>query len=192
VVVPVGLSDANAIQRLYFHSGRAGDGTASIAEAHRPSSFYTQHRFIPVFKGDDVITEFDISEISALKIDVEGAELEVLRGFHDTISNRRPFIVFEVLHNFLVATGEDLSPELAEYRNRRASEISQTLKDLRYYIYNVRGRHLLRMDVIKPEVSSDLSTTDYLAIPKESDSYARMRFSEYFEFHDNSQIQTSA
>ncbi|WP_200344709.1 FkbM family methyltransferase [Rhodovibrio sodomensis] len=191
-VVPAGLSDVNGVKQLFFRTGQPGDGTASIAEAHRPASFYTESWVIPVFKGDDIIPELEVSNISTVKIDVEGAELEVIKGMRDTLGAMRPFLVFEVLNNFLVATGEALSPELTKYRNRRALEISETLNKLGYNIYNIHDRSLIQIREIKPEISSDLTITDYLAIPKEYENEAKRKFSEYFEFRNAEQSQMSA
>jgi FkbM family methyltransferase len=191
-VVPVGLSDSNGVKQLFFRTGQSGDGTASIAEGHRPASFYTHSLIIPVFKGDDILPKLGISNISAIKIDVEGAELDVIKGLRDTICAKRPFLVFEVLNNFLVATGENLSPELIAHRNRRAFEISETLDELSYNIYNIRDQCLIQVREIEPEISSDLTITDYLAIPKEDDNAAKEKFSEHFEFRSAEQSQTTA
>lgn len=165
-VIPVGLSDEDAICELKFRTHAAADGTASIAAKHRPQSFYVRSTFIPVLRGDRVIQSLGLAEIACIKIDVEGAELEVLRGLKETIKRFTPYVVFEVLNNYLAATGKPLDEETIAYRNERAKEISYLLSELGYRIYNIRLGELIPTEVIQPEVSQDLSITDYVAVPQ--------------------------
>jgi hypothetical protein len=44
---------------------------------------------------DDVILAFGVSQVSAIKIDVEGAELGVIQGAEQTIMKFRPRLVIE-------------------------------------------------------------------------------------------------
>lgn len=166
-VVPVGLADHTGLSELSLHSLAPGDTTASIASGHRPQSFYVQSKVIPVFPGDDVLSMFPDDSISLIKIDVEGAELEVLKGLSSTLDRHRPFVLFEVLNNYLVVTRETLPAEMANRRNERARQISSYFDGAGYVVFNIRGRSLVRSKVITPEVSADLSITDYLAVPSE-------------------------
>lgn len=125
-IVPIGLSDCAGFAELSVHSLDPGDSTASMSKAHRPDSFYAGSKFIPVFPGDDLFSALAVDAIALIKIDVEGAELEVLRGFSVTLKNYRPFVVFEVLNNYLVVTKEALSDEMTTYRNERAQQIRRT------------------------------------------------------------------
>ena len=47
--------------------------------------------------GDEFLALLNINEISTIKIDVEGAELEVLSDLQDTIKKFRPYIYTEML-----------------------------------------------------------------------------------------------
>jgi FkbM family methyltransferase len=167
VILPIGLSDDTGLAELSLHSFAPGDTTASIAKAHRPDSFYVQSRLIPVFAGDEVFSQFAIDAISLITIDVEGAELEVLEGLTATLSKHRPFVVFEVLNNYLAATLEALPDETVAYRNERARRISSYFKDAGYSLFNIRSASLIALTVIVPEVSADQSIWDYLAVPDE-------------------------
>jgi FkbM family methyltransferase len=168
-IVPIGLSDYDGVAELKYHSQGLTEGTASIAAEHRPAHFYLRSSYIPVFRGDRALQGLEIEQISCIKIDVEGAELEVLKGFVETIRSYSPYIVFEVLNNFLVATNEPLDEELTQYRNARAKEISEFLVAMNYCIYNVRDGEFVHTETIRPEVSSDLTVTDYIAIPAHRD-----------------------
>lgn len=176
-IVPAALSDRAGVLELHQHSTLAGDSMASIARDHRPNSFYVQSTFVPSLCGDDAVQSLGIDAISTIKIDVEGAELEVLNGFRRSVHELRPFVVFEVLNNFLAATGERLSPEMEEYRNERANLISTYFHDAGYDVFNVRGKELIRRGSIVPEVSADLSITDYFGVPKELSAKVEERFS---------------
>jgi FkbM family methyltransferase len=54
--------------------------------AHRDDSFTTL---------DDLVTRLDVTRIDRIKIDVEGAELEVLRGGTETLRRFRPELLIE-------------------------------------------------------------------------------------------------
>ena len=46
---------------------------------------------------DDVLTEVGIARVDLIKIDVEGAELEVLKGLEETLREESPRVIMEVL-----------------------------------------------------------------------------------------------
>lgn len=166
VIIPIGLSDHAGLSELRLNTFDPGDGAASIVKDYRPDTFYVRSMTVPVFRGDDIFLTSS-TPISLLKIDVEGAELEVLTGLSNTIRERRPFVLFEVLNNYLVVTAEFLSDELTAHRNDRARHISSYFADAGYAVFNIRGKSLIRTEVIRPEVSADLSITNYLAVPDE-------------------------
>ncbi|MCZ6618389.1 MAG: FkbM family methyltransferase [Gammaproteobacteria bacterium] len=53
---------------------------------------------LPVARGDDYFASHQIDGFSAIKIDVEGYEIPVLRGLEFTLGKVRPLIVMEVTH----------------------------------------------------------------------------------------------
>jgi FkbM family methyltransferase len=58
--------------------------------------------FVPVFHGK-ALTQFLPSKVgSILKVDVEGAELEVIEGLKSWINETRPIIIIEVLPVYTV------------------------------------------------------------------------------------------
>ncbi len=101
-ILPIGLSDEDGI-RQFWSRGEA-DTMASLVQ---PDDDGTEVTLVPVRRGDQVLAELGIREIAAIKIDVEGAELEVLRGLAGTLAEQRPPVLFEVLRNF---TGHDPVP----------------------------------------------------------------------------------
>ncbi len=165
LILPVGLSNRNELVKLQARGGDY-DSAASIVEGFRPGSFYTSYRYVYVRKGDEVMKELAISSASLLKIDVEGAELEVMEGLSDTIREQAPFIIFEVLNSYLVITGETLDEPTASFRQSRIERMERFLTEHGYELYNaLPGNILKKVREIRPAVSADLSLTNYVAVP---------------------------
>lgn len=94
-VVPVGLHERTDLLKLHMR-WPGDDPTATlVVESGRHDFVSTQ--VVPVWRGDDALGLLEISSIAILKIDVEGAELEVLNGFAGTIAAHHPVIVCEIL-----------------------------------------------------------------------------------------------
>jgi FkbM family methyltransferase len=80
IVIPIGCSDKSSVLKF------------NISKTPVISSF-TNHNlsyrstYVPVMKIDDVLSELDYKIISILSIDVEGLNLEVLKGASKTIKN---------------------------------------------------------------------------------------------------------
>ena len=68
---------------------------------------------VPLKMLDSVIEELGLGRVDAIKIDVEGAEIRVLKGAVNTIRRFKPFIVIEV-------------------RNRNINGFKQIMESLRY------------------------------------------------------------
>lgn len=94
-LVPVGLSNETALLKLYLHNDC--DAAATVVSRTDSRGDYAGFKHVAVFKGDDAARHLGIRSISVLKIDVEGAELEVLTGLEDTINNLRPVVICEIL-----------------------------------------------------------------------------------------------
>jgi FkbM family methyltransferase len=129
MILPLGLSDSGGL-RSFWSSGEA-DTMASLIQygSDKLRSIITTHT------GDDVLLELEISEVAAIKIDVEGAECSVLRGFQRTLSTVGPPIIFEVLPNVTADGFSDLSLEVAKANSDRAKELHSYLISFGYRIY---------------------------------------------------------
>lgn len=77
-VIQVGCSDKSAV--LKFNISR----TPVISSFDNQLLTY-RSLYIPVLKIDDVLSEFNVEIISLLSIDVEGLNIEVLKGAQNTI-----------------------------------------------------------------------------------------------------------
>ncbi|WP_248516900.1 FkbM family methyltransferase [Salinarchaeum laminariae] len=79
--------------------------------------------------GDRLIQEQDIEAPSVIKIDVEGAELDVLRGLSSTIKSDRCRLIYVELHNRISDYGGSWD------------ELKQLLRDSGFQIERVTERH---------------------------------------------------
>ena len=148
-IYPVGLSEKSAVLELDFYSESLVDSSASIVGNFRGGSI--SKNYVPVFKFSDIIID---NKVGLVKIDVEGGELEVLKGMQEMISEQRPMIVIEILPCYSI--GSD--------RHKRQLEIEDIVKTLDYSINRIEKPGISRVGEFG--VHSDVSQSDYLLIPK--------------------------
>lgn len=168
IIIPIALSNSSSLVDLLIRED-AGSlmGTSSIIPNFRPKEFYSTNRKVPAMLGDLAVETFCPGlEICAIKIDVEGAEAEVLEGLSRTIQANRPYLFFEILPNFLVATGQKLSTEYVEARSQRARRLSSLFDNMGYRIYRLdEDGNTTAISTLEPSFRSDLSETAYFAAP---------------------------
>lgn len=76
---------------------RVGSGLAHTGdETDLATRFRTQRELAALFALDEIMAHIDCPPVSLIKIDVEGGELDVLRGATETLSKHRPAIVCEI------------------------------------------------------------------------------------------------
>ena len=169
-VLPVALSDKAGVVRLGVN--RSNDVAASFVEEYRPSGFYSQYKTIVTVTGDDMFRFLGIASFSLIKIDAEGAELEVLRGLSSTLISHKPYILFEILPHFLFHTGEELDTETSEIRDRRHDKIDSLLRGHGYSIFQVQeGAGVNEVAAIK---AAKRDKYNYIAVPAtETDAFCK-------------------
>jgi FkbM family methyltransferase len=123
-IFPVALSDHTGEINLQFYHDRKTDSSASLVQGFRADKVvYTRK----VFTVDANSIHFDDS-IGLIKIDVEGAELEALKGLERHLQIDRPLVVCEVLPVY---------NESNEFRVDRQNEIEKFLKRNKYEIVRI-------------------------------------------------------
>lgn len=92
-IVPVGLSNTNRLTRILGGTTDYG-AAASVVDGFRPDTFYKSRRYVCLRRGDEAVSELAVDSPCAIKVDVEGGELEVFEGLENTIEKNRPFLIF--------------------------------------------------------------------------------------------------
>ena len=173
-VLPLALSNQTGVAALNVRSAGHDaqySATASIVHGFRPAGFYSFAKYIATARGDDILPRFDLEALAVIKIDVEGAELEVVEGLLASIDRYAPFIVFEVLPNYHVALHAKADAETVAFREGRLEKLEQVLRSKGYVIYQMSaGGRLGRTGKIRPNATADLSTTDYVAVQERDEA----------------------
>lgn len=128
-IFPLALSDVDGLLRLYLSNDR--DEMASTL----PGGSRFQWAMARI--GDDVLDEIAPAAISVIKVDVEGAELAVLRGLTRSISKWRPAIVFEQLPNFVGEERIPIPPLKAAENTHSADAILSNLRGHGYDVFQI-------------------------------------------------------
>src|SRR5450755_3629853 len=89
-LIPVGLFSKNAVITLSLYSESGADPSASLIENFRKNN-------VPVFEYGGIESTKQMGRISMIKIDVEGAELEVLSSLKSVILENQPIVLIEIL-----------------------------------------------------------------------------------------------
>lgn len=164
-VYPAALFDRTGVETLHLFGGDTDPG-ASILSTLRPDRHI---HTLPVcaYRFDDLRDIVPEPEIALVKIDVEGAELEVLHGMQNTLREKRPWILCEVLHR-----DERSDPSGFE---RRCDLLIQMVHDLGYDAHQiiqeesgsaVRGLDLKAEFPKKDWDDRSALECDYLFVPK--------------------------
>ena len=105
IVQPVACSDTEGSIEL-FVAPRANTGQTSLSRqnASQAGSAVESYR-VRARPLDAVIRESGVSRVDVIKIDVEGAELLVLKGAQGTIARYRPLLIVEIVDEQLKAMG---------------------------------------------------------------------------------------
>lgn len=113
-VQPVACSDAEATLEL-FAAARANTGVSSLSRDNAQQAGTVNNVYkVRARPLDDVIRETGVSRVDVIKIDVEGAELLVLKGAPRTLEKFGPALVVEYIDKQLQAMGASTA-KLDEY-----------------------------------------------------------------------------
>lgn len=168
ILVPAALSDRATVSALSFFHDDEFDTTATLVESFRPGRVLQEHAVVAI-SWDDVPSSLVSEKIGIVKIDVEGSELEVIKGLRPVLGDARPLCIVEVLPNYGDRDGK---------RYARQSEIENIMSDLNYRIFRIEKSDWEGLSGLEPLIKfgiySDLSLSDYLLVPQErADSVMR-------------------
>lgn len=119
---PLALSDRNGLMKLYYHPD---PGRNSLIPEH---SKFMNGEEVEVKKLDQVLEKIGINLVDFIKIDVEGADLLVIKGAKETICKYRPVVQFEYIPS--MQSGTDLLQETFDFFSRNQYVVMSSEKRL--------------------------------------------------------------
>jgi FkbM family methyltransferase len=166
-VYPVGISGKATVLSLNLYGDQNDDSAASLIENFRPDQRVYRSIHVPVFPVDMLTIP---ERIGFLKIDVEGAELDVLQGFAPQLRDFRPVVLTEILP---VYNDENVA------RLERQETIERLMRDLGYRCYRVmhpNGNFAELVPIDSIGIHSKVEWSDYLWVPDDRDTRIREWF----------------
>jgi FkbM family methyltransferase len=163
------LAAEEGVIALYRHSGSITDSCATVYEDLRPGRKFDRD-WVPCLRFDTVREKLNLNNIDMVKIDVEGAELDVIKGMEDTLNSIRPIVLCEVLFSASAAT--------ILTSTRRNEELMRRLTLSRYTVWQLlKSEDLRDVKSIRPVAEfprdywnpANAELCDYLFLPKERD-----------------------
>lgn len=151
-LLPFGLSDETRIGNLDLFSASAVDSYASIVPGFR--SRVVRSIDIAIINGKEVFGNLK-KPVTVLKVDVEGGELEVIRGLKSMIGADQPFIICEVLPVYEASNHSRLSRQLA---------LEKLMDELSYVKFRVTAEGKL-IPCLEIGIHQDLDQVNYLFAP---------------------------
>ena len=159
---PIGLFTEDCVLSLELFSDDLTDSSASLIDNIRPTNKVHSRIFVPVFRFDSIASLLNDDSIDIVKIDVEGAELEVVKSLLELMVHKKPIILIEVLP---VYSDENT------FRKARQEKLEQIFTDTGYAILRVEktnaNDYLGLKRVEKFGIHSDLNQCDYVIAPIE-------------------------
>lgn len=154
VIAPFGLSDRAAAIPLFAQPDDEADSSATVV----PGMYQTQDSWVQtpvaVLPGDAALQALAETSVGVVKIDVEGGELEVIRGLEGTLAAALPTVLCEILPTY---SGRDAR---RAFRQPRIEALVRTLQSLGYAIFRLQpDGGVTALDTIEPH--SDPSQTNY-------------------------------
>ncbi len=151
-VLPVALADTNGLRT--FYASRYADPCSSIHPTinQGDSNF---NNIVPTFSADSLLQQLSIDALSIIKIDAEGAELDILKGLARTLQQYRPCIHCEIAN---IPAENDPSYQYVIDNNRKVIELMQSMDYQTYAIVEEVDfyHHIVRFDDYLPHLAGPI------------------------------------
>lgn len=131
----VALADRQGMQTFYFYEACSGNASG-VNLTERPDVSEIQCQLCRL---DDYIAEHHLIPPDFIKCDVEGAELRVLQGAPETLTQHQPIILAEILRKWSAKYGYN------------PNEIFELLASYGYRAFTTDGRNLYLFDKMTEE-----------------------------------------
>ena len=153
---PVGVAEVTKLVELNFFTNESTDASATIIADFRPGSKIYRKEIIPCFEFKD-INQDNFGTISCIKIDVEGAELEVIQGIKEIIVKDKPFVLIEILPVYEI---------LNKDRMERQTALEEILNSIDYKLFRIHKKNDTEVSLLELieaiGVHSNIEWCDYI------------------------------
>ncbi len=173
-IIPVAISNEAGLIKLYKYSTGDDDSSASIVRNFRPNQNVKEIQFVVALKFNEILNNLDVGITPRIiKIDVEGAEYEVIESMRASIDNFKPIILLEILPSYTEDNTE---------RIKRQNKISQIFNELNYQMYRIikspanNYSHLISIINNEIEVHSKIEFSDYIIIHQDDNIIDTFKF----------------
>lgn len=95
-LVPSGIYSRSGLVEINYYSG-ATDSMATLVKNFRDDRVVTRKEMINCINEKELTTLLSNRFLSVIKIDVEGSELDVIKQLKSIITEKRPFVIAELL-----------------------------------------------------------------------------------------------
>ena len=149
-VVNKGLGDKQEQRHLYYSEARLAEGTASLkyAEGRTASERVTLDTIDNLFR--------ELSAPNFVKIDVEGYQLEVLKGAEYYLKTHAPLLIAEL-------------KDVGETNREAFTEIEDYVTDLGYRLYEIRKHSIRRCNRL-----SDTTQRNFFLVKEHSRAFSKI------------------
>lgn len=149
-LIGVALGDKNEFLSLNFEGSQ--DTRATLLQSSEIRTKLIYSKIVPVIPLDEINLCIQNDSFIVMKIDVEGFELEALRGAENFINKHKPVIIFEVLPH-----------HLDDHSFQKQESILAFLNTYNYAIFLIRKDCTLEL-IKEFRNIDDYSNTDYIAV----------------------------
>ena len=161
-LIPVGIFNRDDILELEFYSDSDTDPSASLIRNFRPDEKVFERIIIPVTTFEKANSLLHLSGVAVIKIDVEGAEPEVLESLQSVINQYRPLLMMEILPCYTSNNDQ---------RIKRQQSIEAILFGLSYKIFRIvklNLREFVKFESIESiGIHDNLDMCEYVMVPLE-------------------------
>lgn len=158
---PVGISSETSVYELSFFAEDDADSAASMIKDFRKTQKVFRKEYVACFNASEILDKYNIPSIGIIKIDVEGAEKEVVDGFKDRIISDQPIIQLEILPVYNENNKERLI---------RQKAMEDFFKQINYTIFRIHTNNNNRLASLEEiqtiGIHSNLKWCEYLVVPE--------------------------
>lgn len=157
-VVPAALGSEHAVEELLLHHLDHDDATATVVPGFKQGHPVERRVMAASLCFDQVAPALLHAPLGVVKVDVEGAEADVLQGMRDHLRRDHPALVLKIPPLYRATNDE---------RAARQVRIEGLLKELGYRLFRVHAiRDHIRLEAIRGAIGlhGELEWSNYLAL----------------------------